>query len=148
MAPTEADYIQLIIVTIGGDTEGGLLATNLPIFWSAHDSVDDLNARAALVKLDAIDLLLGQSWKKVSFKALDGASVSLSDLFDHLLRLRQLAQDAADRGDTITNAGGAIGELTTQAPIAPPWGAGTFPDANDRAYRGDAYRSRKRRGGV
>jgi NADH pyrophosphatase NudC (nudix superfamily) len=146
MALTEEQYIQLIITSIGGDTTSAVLATNLPIFWSARDGVEDLNARALLVKIDGIDLLLGQNWKYVSFKALDGASVSASDIFDHLLKLRQLAQEQADRGADIANAGGAIGELLTTAPISPPCG---YPfDANDGAYRGDAYRSRKRRGGL
>lgn len=146
MALTEEQYIQLIITSIGGDTTGGLLAANLPIYWSARDGVDDLNARALLVKIDGIDLLLGQNWKYVSFKALDGASVTASDIFDHLLKLRQLAQDQADRGDDIAGAGGAVGDLLITAPISPPCG---YPfDANDRAYRGDAYRSRKRRGGL
>lgn len=146
MALTEEQYIALIIAGIGGDTDDSVLATNLPLFWQARDSIDDLNARALLVKLDAIDLLLGQTWRKVSFKALDGASVNLSDMFKHLLDLRDAVQAAADRGDTLASVGGAVGELTTQAPVAPPFVG--WPDANDRAYRGDPYRSRKRRGGL
>ena len=89
---TEAEYIALAIASIGGDTEDGLLATNLPIFWSLHSSSSDAR-RAIEIKIDGIRILLGQTWRKVSFKALDGASVSLSDMFDHLVKLLSLYQE-------------------------------------------------------
>lgn len=146
MALTEEQYIQLIITSIGGDTTTNLLATTLPTLWAAHESVEDLNARALLIKVDAIELLLGQNWKYVSFKALNGASVSASDIFDHLLKLRQIAIEQAERGADLSSVGGAVGQLEATAPIDPPLGLGSYPDANDRAYRGDPYRSRKLRG--
>lgn len=143
---TEEEYIAQIITSIGGDTTDGMLATNLPIYWAARDSVADLNARALLVKRDGIDLLLGNTWRKVDFKALDGASVSLSDMFDHLLKLRSVVQDQIDRLADQAAAGGAVGELLTTAPIGPPTVFG--PDANSGAYRGSPYLSRKRRGAL
>lgn len=42
-----------------------------------------------------------------------------------------------------THQGSAVGALTTTAPVAPPIHGGI--DANDRAYRGDPYRSPRRR---
>lgn len=137
---TEEQYISLIIASIGGDTEDGLLATNLPLLWDVHPSAPSDGARAALVKIDAIDLLLGQAWRKVSFKALDGASVNLSDMFDHLATLRSLF--VAQASDVQGGAAGAaaIGQLTTTAPIAADSARGTNPNA--RQYKGDPLRRR------
>jgi len=136
---TEEQYITLIIASIGGDTVDGLLATNLPIFWSLHSSSSDAS-RAIEVKIDGIRLLLGQAWRKVSFKALDGASVSLSDMFDHLLKLLELAQAELATAQLGADGSVAIGELTTTAPIGRDSPRGIDP--NSRALRGDPLRRR------
>lgn len=137
---TEAEYIALIIASIGGDTLDGLLATNLPLYWAARASSASDAARAALVKIDGIDLLLGQTWRKVTFKALDGASVNLSDMFDHLLRLRSLAVEQAAGGGEMAAGAVAIGNLVATAPIMPDTPRGVDPNA--RSYRGDPLRRR------
>jgi hypothetical protein len=137
---TEAEYIALIITSIGGDTLDGLLATNLPLYWAAHASAASDVVRAALVKIDAIDLLLGQTWRKVTFKALDGASVNLSDMFDRLLKLRALAATQAAGGGEIAAGAVAIGDIATTAPIMPDTPRGANPNA--RSYRGDPLRRR------
>lgn len=139
---TEQEYIQLIITSIGGDTTSDLLATNLPIYWDLHAATSDDGVRAILVKVDGIRLLLGQNWKYVSFKALDGASVSASDIFDHLLKLLSLAQDELAQAQSVLSGGGALGQLTTTAPINPTCIG--QPDPNDRMYRGDPLRRRLR----
>lgn len=139
---TEQAYIDLIITSIGGDTTGGLLATNLPIFWGLHVSTSDDSVRAIQVKIDAIRLLLGQNWKYVSFKALDGAVVSASDLFAHLKDLLDITLAELDRAQSVLSGGGALGQLTTTAPISPTCVG--QPDPNDRMYRGDPLRRRLR----
>jgi hypothetical protein len=136
---TEAEYIALAIASIGGDTEDGLLATNLPIFWSLHASSSD-TLRAVEIKIDGIRMLLGQTWRKVSFKALDGASVSLSDMFDHLVKLLALYQDELTLAQMGASGSVAIGELTTQAPIGRDTPRGIDP--NSRSVRGDPLRRR------
>lgn len=136
---TEEQYIALVIASIGGDTESGLLAANLPIFWTLHPSSSD-SVRAIEIKIDGIRMLLGQTWRKVSFKALDGASVNLSDMFDHLAKLLTLSQ--AELAQMQSGAAGtaAIGQLTTNAPIMPDSPRGVNPNA--RSYRGDPLRRR------
>src|SRR5262245_55663587 len=114
---TEQDYIDLIITTIGGDTTDGLLAATLPTYWALHSAVADDAARALLVQRDTIMLLLGQSWRTVSFKALDGASVDASDIFDHLLELLKITQAAIDAGAADLSAAGAVGQLVHTAPV-------------------------------
>lgn len=132
-------YIALIITEIGGDTVDALLATNLPTYWAAHADLTSDAAKKAAVKVDAIRLLIGQSWKKVSFKALDGASVNLSDMFEHLLKLLELAQqELAQSTAGGVGAGAAIGTLTKTAPVMGSPRCG--PDPNDRALRGDPLR--------
>lgn len=138
---TEEEYIQLIITEIGGDTADGLLAANLPTYWAAHADLASDAARKAASKVDAIRLLLGQSWRKVSFKALNGASVSLSDMFEHLLKLLEIAQEEqALVAASSTGAGVAVGVLTKTAPIMPDTPRGLDPSA--RRYRGDPLRKR------
>jgi hypothetical protein len=53
------------------------------------------------------------------------------------LTLASLAETAA-----AASASPASGLLTTTAPVSPPYVGG--PDGNDRAYRGDVYRGRRR----
>ena len=136
---TEAEYIALAIASIGGDTEDGLLATNLPIFWDLHASSSD-TVRGVEIKIDGIRLLLGQTWRKVSFKALDGASVQLSDMFEHLVKLLALYQDELALAATGASGAAAIGQLTTVAPIGADSARGVNPNA--RQYKGDPLRRR------
>ena len=136
---TEAEYIALAIASIGGDTEDGLLAANLPTFWALHASSTDA-ARGVEITIDGIRLLLGQAWRKVSFKALDGASVQLSDMFDHLVKLLELYQDELTNAQQGASGAAAIGQLTTVAPIGADSARGTNPNA--RSYRGDPLRRR------
>ncbi len=139
MPLTEEQYIALIIAAIGGDTEGGLLAAQLPTYWEEiRSNIDDLNARALFVKMDAIDLLLGQVARSVTFRTSSGSSVNLSDLFDHFRQLR--ADLLTQITSALPGAGGAVGELTTTAPIMRD-NAGQ-PDPNARVYRGDPLRRR------
>ena len=138
---TEQEWLGLIIAQLGGDTTDTLLATWLPIYWGAHSGAPSDAARAAMVKVDGINLLLGNAWRGVDFRALDGSVVNLSDMFDHLTRLRDLAQaDAAALiGSGTSETGGAvsIGSLTTTAPIMGDTGG---IDPNARRYRGDPLR--------
>jgi hypothetical protein len=136
---TEAEYIALAIASIGGDTEDGLLATNMPIFWSLHATSSDA-ARGIEIKIDGVRFLLGQTWRKVSFKALDGASVNLSDMFDHLLKLLALFQAELAQAQSGADGTAAIGQLTTTAPVMPDSPRGVNPNA--RSYRGDPLRRR------
>lgn len=138
MTLSSDEYIALIIAQLGGDTTDELLATNLPSYWELRASYADLDTRALAVKIDAIDLLLGASWRKVSFKALNGASVDLSDMFDNLTRLRDLyvGQLASSGPD----AGVAVGTIEKTAPLMPPSGGEIDPNA--QRYRGDTRRWR------
>lgn len=136
---TEEQWISLIIAEIGGDTTDLLLATNLPIYWDVHADAPSDPARALLTKINGIDLLLGQTWRQVDFKALDGASVNLSDVFDHLKALREIAMQQLTASSASAAGGGiAVGALTTTAPIMPDRACGTDP--NDRRFRGDPLR--------
>jgi hypothetical protein len=134
---TEDEYIALIITEIGGDTSDGLLAANLPTYWALHASVADLTLRALLTKIDGIRLLLGQTWRQVNFKALDGATVNLSDMFEHLTKLLELAEGQAAAA-TSAAGGIAIGALTTTAPIMRD--RSSQPNPNSRRIRGDPLR--------
>lgn len=136
---TEAEYIALAIASIGGDTEDGLLAANLPIFWDLHTSSSDA-VRGVEITIDGIRMLLGQAWRKVSFKALDGASVQLSDMFDHLVTLLGLYQAELTNAQQGASGSVALGQLTTVAPIGADSARGANPNA--RQYKGDPLRRR------
>jgi hypothetical protein len=116
------------------------ITANISRYWAlsaaASDRLTFLQARIYI-----LDLALTGAIGKVSFKALDGASVQLSDYFDHLLAIRNLAKDelvAAMSGDSTV----AVGLIQKTAPIMSPNGIG--PDGNDSAYRGGLYAPRRR----
>ena len=142
MPLSEQEYKDLILSDLP-ETTDGRLALNVDVLWTRFDTITDLEAHYLSTRLAAIDLLLGAAAQLVSFRTSSGSSVQASDVFDHLTKLRELAVAAI--GGT-SASGSAAGQLTATAPIDPPFGAGSVPDANDRAYRGDPYRSRKRWG--
>lgn len=92
MALTIAQYKALIISELV-DTADGKLAANIDLLWDKYPGTFDLHYHYLKTKLDAIDMLLGVYRAQVSFRALDGASVDLSDLFKHLMQLRKILID-------------------------------------------------------
>jgi hypothetical protein len=137
MALTDAQYKSLIILQCG-DTANGTLATNIDLLWDKNDDRADLGTRFLYTKRDAIDVLMAAVRSKVSFKALDGASVNLSDLMKHLQMMRDDVERLIDEQAQIANAP-AIADIETTAPIMPP---DFWPDANDPRYKGDPYQPR------
>lgn len=138
---SEQEYQDLIVAEVGDDASG-VLALNVPLYWARRDGITDLEARFLSVKRDAILLMLGRVRARVNVQGL-GFSRSDDQLTTHLQDMLATVDAAIALGGSVANAGGATGELTTTAPIVPP--DGSFVDANDRAYRGDAYRRRARR---
>ena len=138
---TPEQWQALVVAELGGLQ---IVQTNIATYWTLASTASSDATRYLLTKRAALDLVLGQAASQVSFKALDGAQVLLSDLFDHWLALRGLVQTEIDLANTLAQGGGNVGELTTTAPImAPP---GRF-DANAPAYRGSPYdRTWRRRG--
>jgi hypothetical protein len=137
MAELTPEQWQALIVTELGSLQ--LVATNIATYWElATDAASD-GERYLLAKRAALDLVLGQAANQVSFRALDGSSVNLSDRFDHLVQLRALVQGVIDAGAGAAQGGGALGEMTTTAPIIAP--AGSL-DANAQVYRGSPYNRR------
>lgn len=132
MSLTDEQYQQLIIAQVGDD-EAGTLATNVPILWAQYAD-ESATLRFLLTKRGAIECMQARVRKQVSFRALDGASVQLSDLLSHLATLYDQVQNqitAAESSGVLPQ----IGELTTIAPITPE----LPPDANDARYRGQPY---------
>jgi hypothetical protein len=138
MALTEDEWKQLVILQCG-DTETGILASTIDLLWLKNADRADLYTRFLYTKRDALDVLMATVRMKVDFKALDGASVSLSDLMDHLQQMRDDVEGLIDDEQAgILNAP-AIGDITTTAPIMPP---PFWPDGNDPRYKGDIYQPR------
>jgi len=138
MTLSDEQYQDLIIAFVGGDTEDGLLALNVPILWELRGTIADAAIRMLYVKIDAIDMLLGQAARQVTFRTSSGSSVALSDLFDHFKELR--AACLSQIGGSAAGGGVAIGTLTKTAPLMPP--ATGELDPNAQRYRGDTRRWR------
>lgn len=134
MALTAEEYQQLLVDEFASDT----VTANITRYWAV--SAQDTDALTYLkTRLYIIDALLTGAAGKVSFKALDGASVSMSDYFDHLRTLRELA--AAELAAASSGGVDMVATtITKTAPIERP--DARWPDANDRQYRGDTYRRR------
>lgn len=135
-----AEEWQARIVAEFGNTN---VATNITIYWAtAAQGYTDLTQIYLATKIYIIDQALIGAIGKVDFRALNGASVSQSDMFDHLVRLRELWASQLAAAAAGAAGGAAVGLLQQTAPVMPPCQLG--PDANDRAYRGDTYRGRRR----
>ena len=79
MPLSAAQYQNLIVLQVGDDA-AGTLAANIGTLWLKNDDRTDDYARYLYSKRDAIDVMLGRVRAQVDFKALDGASVNLTDL--------------------------------------------------------------------
>lgn len=137
MSLTEQQYKDLIVLRVGDDASG-TLATNIDLLWSGRDTTSDLSVRALQVTVDAIDLLLGQVRKQVTFRGPDGSGVNLSDLFDHLTAMR--ATTLEQLASAAPGGGVAVGLLTQTAPILRDRAGQSDP--NGRSLRGDPLRRR------
>lgn len=135
MPLTPAQYQALIVAEVG-DTPDGQVAAQIAALWEVAGAQPSDVLRYLYTKRAAIDLLMGAVRQQVSFKALDGASVDLSDLMEHLTTMREATQQRIDEAIATLDAGGAIAEITTTAPIAPP---PNWPDANAERLRGSPY---------
>ena len=139
MALSEQQEQDLIILEVGDDA-AGTLATVVPLSWERYAALE-LPARTRATKLAAIDAMLGRVRGQVKIVGVGGASVDAHQLTTHLQDMRALVQSQIDAASSAGASGGAVGDLTTTSPIAPPTGA---PDASGRVYRGDPYLTRRR----
>lgn len=147
-APTVEQYKQQVIREVG-DNDAGLLQGQIELIWTLAGAKSQVPAiRFYHAKLTAIDMMLGDVRRDVDYADL-ALKESLTDLLNNLLKMKEstkadLAAAVATQGQTSgARRGGAAGVIARQAPSSPPW-PGSI-DANDPAYRGDAYR--RSRGG-
>lgn len=134
MPLTEAQYKALIPVEVGDDAAGSV-ASNIDTLWTKNDDQPDLFTRYLTTKRDAIGLLMGRVRQMVSFHALSGASVNLSDLMKNLETMLAAVNDQIVlQAEQLRSA--ALAPLTTTTPTTPPAG---WPDANDPQYKGSPY---------
>lgn len=138
MALTQQQYQDLIIVEVGDDA-AGTLVTVVPLYWERYAALGD-EARYRATKLAAIDAMLGRVRGQVKIVGVGGASVDAHQLTTHLQDMRALVLAAIADAESSGAAGGAVGDLTTTAPVTAPSG---LPDASSRAYRGDPYYRRR-----
>lgn len=133
MALTAAQYRALIVAQFGDDPA---VAESVDLLWAKNDDQANVALQYLYTRRDVIDLLLTRARSQVDFRALNGASVSLSQLTENLQRLRQTVED--EIAGEIAEAGGyQSGEIATQAPVAPPYP--WMSDANAPRYRGSPY---------
>lgn len=132
--PLTAEQLQALIILEVGDDAAGTLAAQIALLWTAHDDQPSLDRQALYTKRHAIDVMLGRVRAQVDFRALDGASVNLSDLFARLTKMREQTTAEILAIEAGQSAGPASGELTTTAPVMPD---GEWPDPNSRRLRGD-----------
>lgn len=135
--PLTADQYQTLIIAEVGDDAAGTLAANMATLWTSNDTAASDYAHYLLTKRSAIDLLLGGARFQADFQALDTSSVKLDQLWQHLMDMRELVEDALAQLGASAGGGIAVGALTQTAPIlACPW----ENDPNSRRLRGDPLR--------
>lgn len=132
--PLDATQYQSLIVVEVGDTAAGILAANIALLWTKHDTIADDYLHYLFTKRSAIDYMLGGERYRVDFAALDGAEVKADQIYQHLLQMRALVDDLIAEAGAAAGGGLALGELVQTAPIMPA--AGQL-DPNSRRLRGD-----------
>lgn len=139
MALVAPQWLAVLVAELH-DTPDGLLAAHKEAF-AALASGYPAPLDYLLVRQRALTLLIGDLMRVLQ----QAQTPTDIDAARAMLQVRQEQARAVATDLTsyqtqtgATGAGGiAVGLLTTTAPIAAPPG---WPDANDRAYRGDPYR--------
>jgi hypothetical protein len=132
-------YQQQIIDEVG-DTSSGVLAANMERYWEMGAREPTMFLQFLNAKKRSIRVVLAAERRvDVDSQGLGGVSVRLHQRIDTLLSM--LKEVEMEYEVAITNVssdfGGAVDQITIQAPITAPVGT---PDSNDPAYRGDPYR--------
>jgi hypothetical protein len=148
MALNALAYQDLILEEIGAslsacddDEEnpcGSKLKPKIKTLWQVYSDKGDISLRLQYlyVKRAAIDWLLGQNRTATDAKLgpfdSDGKSI-----FDNLLELRKLINEQIEEEESlsITTGRPLVAAIERIAPVMVE--EGTYPDLNDRAYRGD-----------
>lgn len=134
-----AAYQMLILQEVKDD---GTVAPLLPTIWEMYADQGSLDARLQYLyaRRHALSLRLAQVSDKVNVQT-DGDRFDLSDEFKHLTALAEQTDAEIDGKLRSLRGGGASGSLAATAPVMPADRATppTSLDANDPAYRGDAY---------
>lgn len=134
MALTDQQYQDLIVAQVGDDASG-TLAAQIAVLWAQYAGEPE-PLRYLYAKRGAIEVMQAVARKLASFKALDGASVDLGQLFRHLEAMyRQVQEQIAEAEQT--GVVPQLDQLTVTAPIDAP--NALWPDANDPLYRGQPY---------
>jgi hypothetical protein len=137
---TSAEYLALVI------NELGLAETSAPVrhislLWRKHAPSGAVSTflRYLYTKRDAIRFLLSDAATKHDIKAGDVAEAWSQD-FTHLRMLLEdtNTQITAELATVSGGRGASVGQLTQVAPIQVE--DGTYPNPNERAYRGDPLR--------
>lgn len=141
MTLSDDQYKDLIVLQVG-DNADGLLAANIDLLWEGNGDQADAATQALYTKRSAIDLMLGDVRQKVDFRDPAGISANLSDLFDHLMRMRADVVAQIALAASSGNGAGAVGTITKTAPVEPDIGQ---LDPSARRYRGDPLCPPRRR---
>ena len=148
MSLSDTEYKALIVSEVG-DTDAGLVAGQIDTLWSLFASVSDTWLRFLYAKRRAINLLIGESRKRVDYedpglKQKRGEEVKrLLEMLDEVKAEITTAEAAIAAEAAASSDVPAVGELTTTAPRSNPTTGGL--DGNAPAYRGDLYTTRRRR---
>lgn len=145
MAITDEQYQEAILKQVGD--VNGVVAAEIEVYWEMFADQEPVRLQFLYAKREAIDLLQGYVREQVNQRDPELA-VDYSDKLKALQTMRNnvtaeiakleaaAADDAVDEDTEARQP--VIGELTTTAPISPDFCGQA--DANDRRYRGDAYR--------
>lgn len=134
-----AGYLSALSKKLVGDP-GEPLALQLPSIWAIYNDIgfsQGLYLQYLYTYRDAVEFLMGPTWKETTFSNQGELSINLSDQFRALLRMHEAVTKQIDLQESRSRgAGGVVGVRTATAPIEAP--EGRF-DANSTTLRGDPY---------
>lgn len=140
---SDEEYKTLIVGQV--NDAGGTVVDMIDTLWNLHLSQPQPYLRYLYTWRSAIDWLMGEERRRVSYQSSGDLSVTQSQLMTNLETMMRSVRERIVEAVKSRSAlrGGAHGLLRTTAPINPPITGGI--DANDRQYRGDPYYRSKRR---
>jgi hypothetical protein len=133
--PTTGDAI------VGG---GGYLSSIISKIWNTYADKAYISPRLQelYTERDCYDAMLGILQEKYTFRDAD-TEINEGDLPKNVAARRDKVQERIDAlvAMAAANRPGAVGQITTTAPVSAPYGG--LIDANNRRYSGDPYFPRR-----
>ena len=133
----EGDYKDMVVTKTGNDAR---IIAAIDKIWDRHSNSTDLELRSAYAMIEAVEILLGGSWKNFDVTTAAGEKMLFSQPFKNLLELARRADEYITSHSSVLAISGSdaepsVDEMQATHPLMTP--VGVLPDPNSLQYLGD-----------